>query len=89
MILQGKFVIVAIGEGAEAKTVNGRDLPQEVHGLFCTCKMRWEKCGASDLVQSVGRLKDKDEWALDEGGAPFSITWKHESGRVTVYRLSN
>lgn len=89
MILEGNFVIVAIGEGAEARTVDGKDLAQEVHGFFCTCKMRWDKCGAPDLVQSVGRLKDKDEWGLDEGGVPFSITWEHESGSVTVYRLSN
>jgi len=82
-----RWVIVADGEGAEACVLSGPDLRESVHRFMCCCKKPWKECEAS-CQWDIEQLDKPEEWAKDEDGKPFSMTWPHETGKITIYKLS-
>jgi hypothetical protein len=84
-----RWVIIADGEGAQACVIANGDLHEAVHRFMCVCEKPWKECdcGAS-MVLDVGQIDDDDLWQRDEDGKKFSISWPHETGKITLYRLS-
>src|SRR5712671_6869792 len=86
-IEQARWVIVSDGEGAEACVVAGTDLHESVHRFMCVCGKPWQECEA-DMVWDIEQIDKSDDWSFDEAGAKFSLSWPHETGKITLYRLS-
>ena len=82
-----QYVIVSDGEGAEACIIAGEDLHESVHRFMCVCGKTWRKCDSS-TQHDIEEIDDADKWARDESGKLFSICWPHETGRLTLYRLT-
>jgi hypothetical protein len=82
-----QYVIVSDGEGAEASVIAGEDLQESVHRFMCVCGKPWRTCDSS-TQHDIEEIDDGDKWSRDESGKPFSLTWPHETGRLTIYRLS-
>lgn len=80
------WVIVAEGEGATAQIVNG-DLHEGVHKFMCLCGKPWQECLDAGIKNDVRQLNDDHEWTRDEDGDNFSIHWKHETGRISLFAL--
>lgn len=85
---QKKWVIVASGEGAEASVLAGSAIEQAVHNFMCCCGHDWENCESPDIVLDIRGMDDPDNWTLDERGERYSIDWPHETGKITIYKLS-
>jgi hypothetical protein len=83
------WVIVAEGEGAQAVLLNGINLWQEVHDFMCYCGSPFRSCTTAGMQRDMEMIEDEEAWANDEDGKSFSLTWRHETGRVTLYRLSS
>jgi hypothetical protein len=86
-IEQANWVIVSDGEGAEACVISHFDLHESVHRFMCMCGKPWRECEA-DMVWDIEQIDKSDDWALDEKGEKFSLSWPHETGKITLYRLS-
>lgn len=86
-IEQARWAIVADGEGAEACVISDADLHESVHRFMCACGKPWRECQA-DMVWDIEQIDKSDDWALDEKGEKFSLSWPHETGKLTLYRLS-
>ncbi len=83
-----QYVIVAEGEGAVCKVVSNLNLHQELHNTVCACGKPWKQCTTQGNVVDVAGVDVADNWATDERGKPFSYGERHETGRVTVYRVT-
>jgi hypothetical protein len=86
-IEQARWVIVADGEGAQACVISDGDLHESVHRFMCVCGKSWRRCEAG-TVWDIEHIDKSDDWALDENGERFSLSWPHETGKLTLYRLS-
>lgn len=86
-IEQARWVIVADGEGAEACVISDGDLHESVHRFMCVCGKPWRKCEAG-MVWDIEQIDKSQDWVMDEKGERFSLSWPHETGKLTLYRLS-
>lgn len=85
-----QFVIVADGEGAQACIVAGSNVHQSVHDFMCCCRKPWRQCECGDsMISDIELLSDPDSWIFDEDRRPFSCSWPHETGKITIYRIDN
>lgn len=83
-----KYVIVAEGEGAGIALTNGSYLKRDFHSILCVCNQPWHKCETPDTQELIKSTEDKENnWVNDESGKPFSFEWKHENGRVSIFRF--
>jgi hypothetical protein len=80
------FILIATGEGADARIVN--DLDGGLHSFMCVCGAHSiAECG-DELIKDVARkLADREEWSLDESREPFQFTYEFEISQLTVTRL--
>jgi hypothetical protein len=84
-----RWVIVSNGEGAQACVLSGTDLHESVHRFMCFCGKPWRECECGrEMIQDIELIDDPSAWTLDENGEQFSVCWPHETGRITLYRLS-
>ena len=81
-----RWVIVATGEGSEARIVTG-EIHQAVHDFMCVCGKPYGQCDSAGIQQDLALLDDSENWANDEDDKPFSIEWECETGTTMLYRL--
>jgi hypothetical protein len=84
-----RYVIVANGEGSQAAVISGYDIHNAVHKFSCMCGKPWKECETNDIQMDIAMIDERDNWSTDEDGKPFSITWPHETGSLTIYHLSD
>ncbi len=84
---EARYVIVADGEGASACVLADDDLETSVHQFMCVCGKPWRDCD-SGTQQETREIGDASKWTTDDDGTTFSITWPHETGKLTLYKLS-
>ena len=84
------WVVIAVGEGATAKTSSDLQLRKTIHDLMCVCGVEfWYHCRTEGIREAIETLDDDNNWITDEDGGKFSIeVSQHETGRITVYRLT-
>lgn len=83
-----QWVVIADGEGADIRIVyKGEDLRRVLHDFWCVCGLPLNECGTENIAADIARMDEVDAWECDEDGERFSITWEHECGSVTLYRL--
>lgn len=84
-----RYVIVADGEGAQACVLApDENIHESVHRFMCVCENGWRGCD-SKCTDDISLIDDPAQWATDESGKQFSVSWPHESGKITLYRLSD
>jgi hypothetical protein len=87
---QPAWAVIAVGEGAIAKTSSDSQLRKAIHDLMCVCGVEfWYHCRTEGIREAIETLDDDNNWITDEDGKKFSIeVCQHETGRITVYRLA-
>ena len=85
-----RYVIVATGEGAMARVIDAKPfLYKAIHDFLCCCGLSLSECKDLAVQEIVRMIDDPNEWENDEGGEPFSVTSRGETGAITIYRLSD
>lgn len=83
------YVIIANGEGAQAAVIADGDLHEAVHKFMCCCGKPWKQCECGpSMIQDIALMDDPDEWTLNGAGDEFCVSWPHETGRITLYKLA-
>ena len=83
------WILIAHGEGAASLVCS--DLWTGFHTFSCCCgASSLAACGSSESLLSIWNdMEDENNWELDEQGKPFSFTYSHECGHVTITRLNS
>lgn len=84
-----EWVIVAFGEGAQARIIfEGEDVHQAVHDFMCVCGRKWKECSTEGLAHDAAQIDDDDAWTFDEDGQKFSTEWEHETGKIILCKVT-